>query len=222
MKNTLYLLRHGENPANLSKEFSCRKVDYPLTPKGRLQAEQTGEYFLRLGLDEIYASPMRRTVETAEIIAQRLGIPFEIVEELRELDVGELEDTHGSEAGWQAHHAVLRAWMGGALETRFPGGEDYRMAEARMRRALERILGEKDGRRILLSGHGGLFTATITDLCPRVDFEAVWRAETQNCAVSELAMQRNNGRWQGELLRWADYSHLYGEAAELVSGLRKA
>ena len=37
----LYLIRHGENLANLTKEFSYLKVDYPLTPKGRLQAEQT-------------------------------------------------------------------------------------------------------------------------------------------------------------------------------------
>jgi probable phosphoglycerate mutase len=32
--NTIYLVRHGENPANLTKEFSCRHVDYPLTEKG--------------------------------------------------------------------------------------------------------------------------------------------------------------------------------------------
>ncbi len=38
----LFLVRHGENPANLTKEFSYRKVDYPLTKKGQLQARQTG------------------------------------------------------------------------------------------------------------------------------------------------------------------------------------
>jgi broad specificity phosphatase PhoE len=42
---TLYLVRHGENLANITKEFSYRAVDYPLTPKGILQAEQTAEYF---------------------------------------------------------------------------------------------------------------------------------------------------------------------------------
>ncbi|MCI0519047.1 MAG: histidine phosphatase family protein [Chloroflexi bacterium] len=219
MENKLYLLRHGENPANLSKEFSCRKVDYPLTAKGRLQAQQTGEYFQRLGVDEIYTSPLKRAAETAEIIAARLGLSCVILEDLRELDVGDLEDTHGSAEGWRVHNGVLRAWIGGALETRFPSGEDYYQAEARMRRAVAHILGEKDGRRILICGHGGLFTTTIKDLCPTVDFQAVWRAETQNCAVSELAMQRQNGRWQGDLLRWADTSHLSGEAAELVSGV---
>ncbi len=41
----IYLVRHGENVANLTKEFSHRKVDHSLTPKGRLQAKQTAAYF---------------------------------------------------------------------------------------------------------------------------------------------------------------------------------
>jgi len=32
--NHLFLVRHGENLANLTKEMSCRRVDYSLTPKG--------------------------------------------------------------------------------------------------------------------------------------------------------------------------------------------
>ena len=36
--NRVYLVRHGENLAHLTKEFSYRKVDYPLTPKGVMQA----------------------------------------------------------------------------------------------------------------------------------------------------------------------------------------
>jgi broad specificity phosphatase PhoE len=39
------LVRHGENPANLNNEFSYKLVDYSLILKGRLQAQQTAEYF---------------------------------------------------------------------------------------------------------------------------------------------------------------------------------
>ena len=42
---TLYLVRHAENQANLTKEFSHRLVDDALRPKGRLQAEQTAAFF---------------------------------------------------------------------------------------------------------------------------------------------------------------------------------
>ena len=43
--NTIYLVRHGENTANITKEFSYKLVDYSLTAKGVQQAEQTAEYF---------------------------------------------------------------------------------------------------------------------------------------------------------------------------------
>ena len=60
MMNTLYLVRHGENRANLTKQFSYKTVDYPLTPKGVLQAQQTAEFFQDKQIDEIYASPLKR------------------------------------------------------------------------------------------------------------------------------------------------------------------
>ena len=60
--NTIYLVRHGENLANITKEFSHRLVDYSLTPKGIIQAEQTAAYFRDFHIDEIYSSPLKRAV----------------------------------------------------------------------------------------------------------------------------------------------------------------
>lgn len=45
------------------------------------------------------------------------------------------------------------------------------------------------------------------------------KKEFHNCSISEMVMHWGNGRWVGNLIRWADATHLYGEAAELVSGL---
>jgi broad specificity phosphatase PhoE len=63
--NRLYLVRHGENRANLTKEFSSRLVDYPLTAKGVLQAQQTADYFQQRagagGIDAVYSSPLKRS-----------------------------------------------------------------------------------------------------------------------------------------------------------------
>ncbi len=81
--NTIYLIRHGENKANLTREFSCKKVDYPLTPKGIIQAQQTAEYFRDKHIDEIYASPLKRARETAEIIAEALGLKVVVMEQFR-------------------------------------------------------------------------------------------------------------------------------------------
>jgi broad specificity phosphatase PhoE len=218
-RNRVYLVRHGENQANLTKELSCRVVDYPLTPKGILQAQQTAEYFTQQEVWAVYASPLKRARQTAEIIAGRLGLQVEVREAFRELDVGHLETMDDREAAWRMHFQVIGDWKNGHPETRFPGGEDYFSAAGRMRRGVERALEGADGQGVLIAGHGGLFITSLTDLCPGVDFAAVSRMEIHNCAVAEIEMRRENGRWEGKLVRWADHSHLYGPAAELVSGL---
>ncbi len=108
--NLVYLLRHGENTANLTKEFSCRKIDYSLTPRGILQAQQTAAFFQSQAIDAIYASPLKRAAETAAIIADALALPVTTIEELREIDVGPLEDAVDSGIGLglsQRHPASL-------------------------------------------------------------------------------------------------------------------
>jgi broad specificity phosphatase PhoE len=214
---TLFFLRHGENRANLTKEFSCRRVDYPLTPRGRLQAGQAAAALRVLAVRAVYASPLRRALETAEIIAAALKLPVTVLEELRELDVGDLEVTGGSAEGWRLHNLVIQAWLSGSPETAFPGGEDWHAAAGRMRRGVERTLAEYPQGPSLLVGHGGLFAAALPDLCPAEDAAALRQRELYNCSLTELVMRREAGRWTGRVVRWADASHLHGEAATLVS-----
>ncbi len=89
--NRFLLVRHAENPANLTHEFSYKKIDYPLTEKGRLQAQQTAEHLQHQPVTSVYASPLKRTVETAEIIAQPHGLSVRVLEQFREVNIGDLE-----------------------------------------------------------------------------------------------------------------------------------
>jgi probable phosphoglycerate mutase len=216
--NTLYLVRHGENRANLTKEFSHRKIDYPLTPKGRLQAEQTGEYFSARRIAAIYASPLLRAVETAQIIAARLDLPVQVVENFRELDAGELENMGGSPQAWEIHFRVIGDWLNGKFESRFPGGENYLEARQRFREGVEQTLSGRSGQGVVIIGHGGIFSTGLYDLCPDADRNILRTQESHNCSISEMEMRLQDRRWTGRLLRWGDISHLYAAAADLVSG----
>jgi broad specificity phosphatase PhoE len=51
--NRVYFVRHGEGVDNISRQFSYRKVDRPLTKRGRLQADQTAEFLAGRHIDEI-------------------------------------------------------------------------------------------------------------------------------------------------------------------------
>ena len=216
--NTLYLIRHGENPANITKEFSHRLVDYPLTPKGVLQARQTGEYFKNKQIDAIYCSPLKRAIETAEIIGRAIGLQPIVMEQFREVNVGVLEALGGSPENWAAHDAIVRAWFEGQPDLTFPEGENYHMLRERMRAGVEQILRGQDDKRSIIVGHGGIFTFTLKDICREVDLAALIKSYGHNCSITEIEMHAVDGQLDGVLKRWAAFDHLSGEAAAFVTG----
>ncbi|HEY7127391.1 MAG TPA: histidine phosphatase family protein [Ktedonobacterales bacterium] len=220
--NTLYLVRHGENLANITKEFSYKLVDYPLTDKGVLQARQTAAYFQDKAIHEVYTSPLKRAAQTAEIIAALLGVQPVVMEQFREINVGLLERQPPSQENWRLHDRIIQHWYAGQVEATFPEGENYLMLLERMWQGLLEITRGKTDRNIIVVGHGGIFATTIRVICPQAD-EQMLACESHNCCISELALETDDSGVTGTLKRWASVEHLSGEAAALVSGFwRKA
>jgi len=217
--NRLYLLRHGENPANLSKVFSNRLVDQPLTPKGVLQAEQTADYFAGQGLDAVYSSPLKRATQTGAIIARRLGLEATVLEAFREIDVGSLEGRPATPADWAFHAQMMQAWFDGDREAAFPEGESYDDLWSRMNDGLLAATESRSSQKILVVGHGGIMSITLKDLCPDVDIGWLRTTLWDNCAFAEIDLVRQDGRLLGRLLSWNQHHHLHGAAADLVPGV---
>lgn len=215
----LYLVRHGENLANLTKEFSCRLVDYPLTPKGVLQAEQTAAYFAGLPIDAVYTSPLKRARQTARPIAAKHNLTPIVIENLREINVGALELEPPSLKNWGLHNQILMDWYNGLYDVTFPGGENFHTMWARARNALLHIARDGDHRSVVAAGHGGMFTYLIRPLCPGADEIAMWQTPNHNGSVTEIELSVVDGEPVGRLVRWADSSHLHGEAAQFVHPL---
>lgn len=96
---TVYLLRHGQTveteldfdlPVSLA-EFNrlLRDTrDIPLLEAGKLRIQQQAERLRPCNIQRIYASPFRRTRETAEIVARVLGLEVMLNEDLREIIPG--------------------------------------------------------------------------------------------------------------------------------------
>ena len=189
-----------------------------MTSKGILQAQQTGEYFRERDIDEIYASPLKRAKETAEIIAQPLHLPVAVMEQFREINVGDLEGMPPTIENWRIHDRIVEAWFEGRHSVPFPGGEDYDSLLRRLRDGLVTVTANKTGKHIVIVGHGGIFTRTIQDICPAVDIQKVLRNPNYNCSITEIELTTTGTTVVGNLKEWASYSHLYGEAADLVSG----
>jgi broad specificity phosphatase PhoE len=215
--NTFYLVRHGENPANISKEFSYKLVDYSLTPKGVLQAEQTAEFLRQtVRLTAAYASPLKRAYETGEIIARAQGLPVTIMEEFREINVGDLEQKPPTEENWREHDRILGEWFRGHLDISFPGGENFLQLVERTQRGLLQIAREHDEQHILVASHGGILAALVYTFCPRE--RGLITSVMDNCAITEVKLHTSEDTiLDGSLSCWASATHLSGEAAQLVS-----
>ena len=220
--NRIYFVRHGEGVDNVERKFSCRKTDRPLTERGRLQAREAGEYLAGKNIHAIYCSTMKRSHETAQIISARLGLEPVVLEEFREVDVGELDGRDFSPEGWKTYHQVVGEWFAGNHQAAFPGGEDYVTAWERTRRGLEGMLAGRTAQTLVLVGHSGIFTATLRELCPDLDVDWLKNAEYYNCTITELEVESAGGKLQGRLIDWANYSHLSEDALTRMPGIPPA
>jgi probable phosphoglycerate mutase len=152
---TLVLVRHGATDHTTDKRFSGRGGHDPaLNNDGLAQVRAVADWLAPLGdeIDVVLSSPLRRTRETAEIIAQRLNHPVEVEEGLAEAAFGTWEGLTFHEVQ-QAYPDDLDAWLG-ALDVA-PGGhgDSFEEMDRKVRRTRDKILGAFPGKAVLAVTH---------------------------------------------------------------------
>ena len=83
----IYVVRHGQTDWNLEGRFQGR-IDIPLNEKGKNQAKKTKEKLEGIEFDKVFSSPLKRALETAQIITNE---PIEIDNRIIERCNGQLE-----------------------------------------------------------------------------------------------------------------------------------
>ncbi|MFD8707727.1 bifunctional RNase H/acid phosphatase [Kitasatospora sp. NPDC059648] len=151
---TFVLLRHGETPLTPQKRFSgSGGTDPELSDKGRWQAERAAEALAARGsVQAIVASPMRRTRQTAEIVAARLGLDVRYEEGLREVDFGAWEGLTFAEVQ-ERYPDDLSAWLGSAKARPTGSSESFTTLTHRAGVARDRILARYPGQTVLVVSH---------------------------------------------------------------------
>jgi probable phosphoglycerate mutase len=145
-----HLLRHGQTEHTPERRYSGRN-DLPLSRTGRAEAEAAAARVRELGVEVVVASPLRRTRETAEVVAATLGLPVEYDDDLVELDFGALEGLSADEA--RARHPLAVRRFAADVRAAAPGGESVADVAARVARARERLLRRHAGRTVLVVSH---------------------------------------------------------------------
>ena len=86
----IYIIRHGQTEMNQRRALQGRS-DYALNEAGISQAQKAAEQLKTVIFDRVFTSPLKRAVQTAEIVAP--GVRPVIDERLIEMDYGDYEGT---------------------------------------------------------------------------------------------------------------------------------
>ena len=153
----LILIRHGKTAGNLLGRYIGSRTDEPLCDEGRegLAGKQLPE------VERLYVSPMRRCVETAEILWPGFDRKkMQKVTDLRECDFGDFENKNYKELSGNGDY---QAWIDSNGTLPFPNGEAMDAFKSRCLEAFARIVEDVSGaeQEWIASGKTGIFRAGI-------------------------------------------------------------
>jgi broad specificity phosphatase PhoE len=146
----VYLVRHGETEWNQTGRRQGQ-LDSPLSESGMMEVQRTAQRIESLPVDGVFSSPLGRAISTAQTYAHALDQAITAVDDLKELD-------HGDMAG-MTNEEIERAFPGELVrrsrdkyQWRFPNGESYADADLRAASAL-RLVAESGSSRPLIVTH---------------------------------------------------------------------
>ena len=153
---TLVLVRHGVTAHTTEKRFSggLASANPGLSDEGRDQIRSVASWLSPLAdrVDAVVTSPVRRTRESAEILAEALRHPLQEEPGFAEMEFGAWDGLTFAEVA-EKHQADLDAWLG-SLDTA-PGGtgESFRSVEERVLAGLQRLLDDHAGKTVVVVSH---------------------------------------------------------------------
>jgi probable phosphoglycerate mutase len=143
----LLLIRHGENDYLAKNKMPGYLPGIHLNEHGREQAAALAETLKRLPIKAVYSSTLERAVETAEPLAQALGLEIQIRPALTDTDVGEWTGRSWKALGRTKHWETIQRTPS---RFQFPGGETFVQTQDRVVAALDTIVAAH-GRRDLVA-----------------------------------------------------------------------
>jgi len=180
----IYLLRHGETEWNRKKLFRGHS-DIELSQRGREQARAAAETLRKRQISSIYTSPVLRSVETAEIVSEVLGIPFTESPELSDPDCG-IWTGMDLEKARINHPQEYELMKNHPSQLRFPGGESVLEVYERVSRFILQDLWDRENENTLLVTHNFIFQVfTMTVLGCHLD--NLYNVEMDNGAISQYS-----------------------------------
>ncbi len=179
----LYLVRHGTTTLNVENRYRGRR-DIPLDAQGYQDAVDAARCLSRVGLTAVYTGPLRRTIATAQIIADEARVPdIRILHGLNNVDYGAWEGMTADEAAMFDPEAfdLYRTSPSRAV---CPVGERLADAQQRMVAALALIGSRHPGEAVAAVTHAVMIRLAMATLM-NIDDES-WRLPVGRGSLTEV------------------------------------
>lgn len=180
----ILLIRHAVNDVMKAKKLAGRMPGVHLNDEGRQQAEAVAERLRGMEIKAIYASPLERTLETAEPLARALSVEVYTHADLAEVEYGEWTDQPLEALSKLDAWKVVQIYPSGM---RFPGGETMRGMQARVVNALEAIAADHPRDIVAVFSHADVIKAALAHYLG-VHLDLFQRISIDPASVSVVAL----------------------------------
>ena len=178
---TILLVRHGTTAQNENDLWQGRS-DHPLSEKGFKEAELLAVHFKDDVFDMVYHSPMKRALQTAQIINKNHGKPLSHINDFVEIDVGDYDGLKHADI-LKKYPDVYRDWIMDS-DLAIPGGESFQQVYDRVKTGVDEIL-SSPYKHILIVGHAMVNRAILGQMLKMGPF-AARRFRMTNCGYSKF------------------------------------
>lgn len=186
----IYLVRHGITESNKKKIYMGWSEE-GLSPEGRKQAGALGKSLQSLVIHRIYTSPLRRAVETSEIINQSLSVPISVEEDLTEMRLGSWEGLTEDEVS-KRFPDDYQVWNSRPAGFILQGRETLAEVQNRTLNAIQKIKEGNDEFPVLVVTHVAIVRCLIIHY-QRLDINFYRRIDVPNASVFRLRLDGDSG-----------------------------
>jgi probable phosphoglycerate mutase len=200
----IILIRHASNDYVATGRLAGRTPGVHLNERGRAEAQALAERLAAVPLAAVYSSPLERALETANPIADRQGIPLQVLENLVETDCGEWTGAFVQELTQTELWRILQTAPSFA---RHPGGESMAEVQVRMVTAVEKLRVWHPGQRVAVVSHSDPIKLVLAFLVG-MHIDVFQRLVVDPASISEIEF----GSPVPRLVRCNDRAHLQADA----------
>jgi broad specificity phosphatase PhoE len=211
----LFIVRHGTTTLNVENRYRGRR-DIPLDAQGYQDAVDAARRLSGANLSAVYTGPLRRTIATAQIIADEARVPdLRILHGLNNVDYGAWEGMTAEEAE-KFDPEAFALYRNCPARAVCPLGERLSDAQQRMTDALQLIGSRHAGEVVAAVSHAVMVRLALVAL--RYVGGESWRLPVGRGSVTEFRIQDGQVRLAAPPRGGEDDESPNGSAARSPSG----